>query len=117
MGAAEFLGGGALLTGYAARWMAAPLILTLAGAGYLIHAHSDLAPAGTLVVPAGIEYPLTLTVVLLGLTLTGPGKFALSRWLVRPQDVVPNVIGAPREQPPRRREPLATELNERRVSA
>ncbi len=89
-GAAEFLGGVALLTGYAARWMATPLILTLAGAGYLMSTHAELIPAGSLIVPAGIEYPLTLTIVLLGLILTGPGKFALSQfslscWLPQPK--------------------------------
>ena len=68
-GGAEFLGGVALVSGIWMRTATLPLIATMAVAITFVHAHTMSAQEN------GIEYPLTLAVVLLGLACTGPGRF------------------------------------------
>ena len=69
-GSAEFVGGLALLTGFAQRLLAIPLAFTMFVAAFT--AHSGFA-AGA----GGMEYPLTLAFLAAGLGLTGPGRFAV----------------------------------------
>ncbi len=72
-GGAEFLGGLALIGGYGMRTMALPLIVTMGVASWYGHAHTFSIQS------QGMEYPLSLGVILIGLACTGPGKFALRR--------------------------------------
>ena len=68
---AEFLGGIALVTGLFMR----PVILTTAAtmAVAVLKVHSESFAA-----PEGMEYPLTLLAVLVGLFFTGSGSLAMS---------------------------------------
>ena len=73
VGAAEFIGGLALITGYGMRMMALPMVFAMGVASWYGHSHTFSILKG------GMEYPLTLGVVLFGLACTGPGKFSLRR--------------------------------------
>jgi len=79
-GAAEFLGGLALITGFGARLLAIPLTITMLVA-------SSLA-TGFDAQQGGMEYPLTLAFVAAALALTGPGRYAL-RWPLTERRSVP----------------------------
>ncbi len=68
---AEFVGGAALVTGFLMRPLCLPLGFTMLVAAFSAHAGKFSAQDG------GMEYPLTLAVVVLGLALTGPGPQAL----------------------------------------
>ncbi len=70
-GLAEFAGGLALLTGYGFRLLMLPLVATMGVAVYFVHRHAFSAQE------SGMEYPLTLGVVVLGLAFTGPGRWRL----------------------------------------
>ena len=71
-GGAEFFGALVLIIGHGTRLAAVPLIFTmLVGA---VVAHDGFAAA-----TGGGEYAYTLAAVLLGLLLTGPGRFTLGR--------------------------------------
>ena len=72
-GSAEFFGGVLLLTGVAARLAAIPMAFNMAVACLTAH-HGFNGMKG------GMEYPLTLGVVLAGLVLTGPGGLSLCRF-------------------------------------
>ena len=69
--AAELLGGVALITGFGMRIAALPLMATMGVAIYFVHRTQFAAQAG------GMEFPLTLGLATLGLTLTGPGSLAV----------------------------------------
>ena len=71
-GAAEFFGGLVLLLGTGTRLAAVPLIVTMLVATFTAHYGFDAARGG-------MEYALTLAVVLTGLLLMGPGRFTLLR--------------------------------------
>ena len=74
----ETLGGLALLTGFAFRPVLVPLTFTMLVAAFVGHAGKGFsAQAG------GMEYPLTLAIMVLGLVFTGPGKFSLGTKEVR----------------------------------
>jgi putative oxidoreductase len=68
---AEFLGGAALVTGFLMRPMCLPLGFTMLVAAFSAHGGRFSAQAG------GMEYPLTLAVVVFGLALAGPGPQVL----------------------------------------
>jgi putative oxidoreductase len=70
-GLAELLGGLSLITGAWMRLLAIPLIVTMAVAILTVHRGAFAASAG------GMEFPLTLGVVVLGLWMTGPGRIAI----------------------------------------
>jgi putative oxidoreductase len=70
-GCAEFFGGLALFTGVGLRLLAAPLALTMLVASFTAHAGKFSLQEG------GMEYALTLGVVVIGLALTGPGRWTL----------------------------------------
>ena len=72
-GSAEFLGGLALIFGYGMRIMVLPLIGTMGVACLLVHREAFSIQHN------GLEYPLTLAVVLTGLALIGPGRITLGR--------------------------------------
>lgn len=71
-GAAELLGGVALVTGIWMRWATLPLISTMGVAIVMVHARTMSMQQN------GFEYPLTLAVVLCGLACTGPGRIWLN---------------------------------------
>lgn len=74
-GGAEFLGGLALITGVGMRIMIIPLVVTMGVASYMGHAHTFSMQQN------GMEYPLTLGVVLIGLLMMGPGRFRVPDFL------------------------------------
>lgn len=69
--ASETLGGLALIFGFQMRAMMVPLATTMLVAAFVAHkrqfANTD----------DGMEYPLTLAIVTIGLGLTGPGRFSV----------------------------------------
>ncbi len=71
----EFLGGLLLLLGLFTRVAALPVAFAMFVAVTMVH-----LPAGFFA-PAGLEYPLTLLVVLVALVLMGPGELALDNIL------------------------------------
>jgi putative oxidoreductase len=75
-GSAEFFGGLALLSGVASRLASVPLVITMLVASFTAHSGFDLRSGG-------MEYPLTLGVVALGLGLIGPGNLTLPHLLRR----------------------------------
>lgn len=74
-GSAEFFGGLALLTGIAARLLAIPLAFTMYVASFAVHGSAFGLQS------SGMEYALTLAVVVTGLALTGPGQLTLAGFL------------------------------------
>ncbi|MFO1054034.1 MAG: DoxX family protein [Planctomycetota bacterium] len=72
---AELLGGLAFLTGFAMRLMSLPMAFTMLVAITQVHWKNGFYNND----PAkhGYEFPLTLMVMILGLALLGPGRFAL----------------------------------------
>jgi putative oxidoreductase len=70
---AEFLGGIALLTGLWFRPMMVPLCCTMLVAAFWAHGDKGFDMG-----KGGMEYPLTLAVVVFALILTGPGRIALA---------------------------------------
>lgn len=73
----EFLGGLVLIAGVAFRYALWPLVFTMLVASFKAHGGRFSLQDG------GMEFALTLGVVVAGLALTGPGAFALERWLPR----------------------------------
>ena len=82
---AEFFGGLAVLTGIGLRLATLPMIFTMIVA--IVKAH----PGAYSLQKGGMEYALTLGLVLLGLALAGPGRFVVWR---------PSGRRATREAPP-----------------
>lgn len=74
VGATEFFGGLTLVLGVALRWVTLPMIFSMLVAVFVVHRHAFSAQQG------GMEYPLTLAVVLMGLALTGAGRFKVTAW-------------------------------------
>ncbi len=72
---AEFLGGLALIFGFATRWAAAVLVIDMLMAIILVHLK------GGFFLPAGMEYALTMLAANVSLVLTGPGSCALDNVL------------------------------------
>lgn len=70
-GGAEFFGGVALVLGLGTRIAAIPLVFTMLVAAFVVHRQAFSIQQG------GMEYALTLAVVLVGLTLTGGGRFSV----------------------------------------
>jgi len=67
---AEFFGGLAVLLGLWIRWTALPAAFTMFVAAFSAHSGFDGQKGG-------MEYPLTLGLVLVGLALIGSGRFSL----------------------------------------
>jgi putative oxidoreductase len=81
-GAAEFFGAVCIISGVGIRIAAVPMMITMASAIYFVH------PTAFGLQAQGMEYPLTLGVILAGLLFTGPGRFGLHAipvgpWLAR----------------------------------
>ena len=76
-GAAEFFGGLALILGIGTRLAVIPLAFTMLVASFVVHRGAFSVQQG------GMEYPLTLAVILMGLGLTGGGRLAASALLRR----------------------------------
>ena len=73
--ASEFVGGLVLLAGFGFRYALPPLVFTMLVASFKAHGGKFSAQDG------GMEYALTLGVMVLALILTGPGGFGLGRFL------------------------------------
>lgn len=71
-GAAEFFGGLALISGFGQRLLSVPLTFTMLVAAFTAH-------SGFSATSGGMEYPLTLAVIVAGLGLLGPGRLAIRR--------------------------------------
>ena len=83
-GATEFLGGLALLLGFQMRVMMVPLAVTMLVAAFVVHqGRFDVNQNG-------MEYPLTLAIVAIGLALTGPGRFSLATAMKIKQVILPS---------------------------
>jgi len=80
---AEFGGGILLMLGLATRLAAIPVAVTMGVAVFKVH-------WGTFSGPGGMEFPLTLMLVALGLVFTGPGKFAVDALFRRPKAPKPS---------------------------
>ncbi len=78
-GLAEFCGGLALLMGVAVRWAVVPMIVTMLVASFTVHREAFWAEQN------GMEYTLTLAVLLAALGIMGPGRFTLLR-LIPPRE-------------------------------
>ena len=74
-GIAEFLGGLLLFVGLVTRLAAIPPLIVMVVAISMVHPHAFAAAEG------GMEFPLTLAIVLVGLILAGPGRFSLDGWI------------------------------------
>ena len=70
-GSAEFFGGLCLLLGLCPRLAAIPMAFTMGVAVATVHLHNGFSGQG------GMEFPLTLGVVLLALVFTGGGRIAV----------------------------------------
>ena len=92
-GGAEFVGGLALITGLGMRMMTVPLMITMVIAGYLAHARTFALQQN------GIEFPLTLGVVLAGLLFMGPGRFRVPDFTTMLGNAELPEIGGARSQP------------------
>lgn len=68
----EFAGGILVLIGFFTRLAAVPLIVTMGMAIYHVHPEQFSGPEG-------MEFPLTLAVVLIAILLSGPGRFSVDR--------------------------------------
>lgn len=77
-GSAEFFGALAILTGFAMRLFAVPLALTMYVAAFAVHGDAFALQSH------GMEYALTLAVVVTGLAFTGPGGLTVTRLIGKP---------------------------------
>jgi putative oxidoreductase len=75
-GSTEFFGGIVLLLGTGTRLAALPMAFNMLVASATAHSGFN-AQTG------GMEYPLTLGVILLALVLLGPGRFTVSKLIAR----------------------------------
>jgi putative oxidoreductase len=76
-GGAEFLGGAVLVLGFAMRILLVPAFINMVVAILLVHRHAFDSQKH------GMEYPLTLAVVLFALMVSGPGRLSLSGLVCR----------------------------------
>lgn len=76
-GSAEFFGGLAILTGFAMRLLAVPLAFTMFVAVFAVHGDAFSLQNH------GMEYALTLAVVVTGLAFTGPGALTMTKLIGR----------------------------------
>ncbi len=77
-GGTEFFGGVILLLGTGTRVAAIPMAFNMAVACLTVHLSKGFGAQG-----GGMEYPLTLGVVLVALALLGPGRLAIFQIFVR----------------------------------
>ena len=71
-GCAEFFGGLLVLLGLATRLAVVPIVFTMGVAVFVAHDPTIFDSQ-----KGGVEYPLTLGVILIGLGLTGPGRVSI----------------------------------------
>jgi putative oxidoreductase len=90
-GAAEFFGGWVLVAGVGTRLAAVPLLATMLVAITVVRGHGFDVRNG------GIEYPLTLAVILAGIALIGPGRLTAARLVRRPSVRPAGASAVPRQ--------------------
>lgn len=71
-GSAEFFGGLLLLAGFGVRFAVVPMIFTMLVAAFAVHGAAFDIQKG------GMEYPLTLAVMLVALGFTGAGRYTVA---------------------------------------
>lgn len=76
VGLAQFAGGFAIITGALLRIGAVCVIIVMLGAVFMVH-----LPHGFDINKGGLEYALTVLLLALALSLTGPGGYSLRRLL------------------------------------
>ena len=76
-GSTEFFGGLLLLAGVLVRYVSVPMVFTMLVAAFVGHSGFDIQQGG-------MEYPLTLAVVLASLGLQGPGEWTIARIFAKP---------------------------------
>lgn len=69
---AEFFGGVLLISGVGVRFAVVPMVFTMLVAIFTVHGGAFDSQKG------GMEYPLTLAVMLISLGLAGPGRYTLA---------------------------------------
>ncbi len=72
-GATEFFGGFVLLIGTGARLAAIPMVFTMLVASFVAHSGFDIQKGG-------MEYSLTLAVILAAIAIGGPGEWTIAKW-------------------------------------
>ena len=72
---AEFFGGLLILIGLLARLASIPVAFTMLVAAFMVHGHAFSSQND------GLEYPLTLAVVTIGIGLIGPGRLTVTNAL------------------------------------
>ena len=77
-GSIEFFGGLLLLAGVLIRYVSVPMVFTMLVAAFVAHG------GGFDIQQGGMEYPLTLAVVLASLGLQGGGDWTVARLFVSP---------------------------------
>ena len=73
----EFLGGIAMIFGIATRFWGIGIMINMLVAIFVVHLKNGFIGQGS------YEYPLTLAVIALALTITGPGRYSLDVMLHR----------------------------------
>lgn len=74
---AEFIGGISLLSGFMTRFFSLGLVVVMAVAIFKVHIANGFFN------PGGIEYPLTLLIINLGILLMGSGSYSLDEFIAR----------------------------------
>ena len=80
-GSTEFFGGILLLAGVLVRFATIPMVITMLVASFVAHGSGFSAQTG------GMEYSLTLAVVLASLGLLGGGDWTLERFFTKPANI------------------------------
>lgn len=88
-GAAEFFGAIFLLLGIGTRLAAVPMAFTMLVGIVMVHSSAFSVSAG------GMEYALTLGVVLVAVALTGPGRLTAARLIPQPAKAPQTARGEP----------------------
>ena len=86
-GATEFFGGIVLLIGTGARIAAIPMMFTMLVASFVAHSGFDIQKGG-------MEYSLTLAVILAAIAIGGSGEWTIAKWFAQSSTSHTRVEGA-----------------------
>jgi putative oxidoreductase len=96
----EFFGGLALILGIWSRYAAGLLAVAMLGCGVFVHRSMSAVEIGQITYPANLAYLLLgLAFTLLGMALTGPGRFSLVTLFAIKRVVIPTREPAPSQAP------------------